>query len=130
MAHSLVNLLPLSFRSVFSHIFYITLLIALALTLWIIFNLFEQLIFFLASMGILLTRRCTAWTCSDYHHSDFVGYIEKYEYLCHKKFKAKDNQVFIILWHRTKYIVQYMCQLLFNWFSSNLYIWRIRNSDI
>ena len=58
-------------------------------------------------MGFLLTRRCTAWNCSDYHHSDFVGYIDKYEYLCHKKFKAKDNQVFIILWHRTKYIVQY-----------------------
>lgn len=77
-------------------------------------------------MGILLTRRCTAWTCSDYHHSDFVGYIDKYEYLCHKKFKAKDNQVFIILWHRTKYIVQYMCQLLFNRFYSDLYICRIR----
>jgi hypothetical protein len=46
MAYSLVNLLPLSFRSVFSHIFYITLLIAIALTFWIIFNLFEQLIFF------------------------------------------------------------------------------------
>jgi hypothetical protein len=46
MAYSLVNLLPLSLRSVFSHIFYITLSIAIALTFWIIFNLFEQLIFF------------------------------------------------------------------------------------
>ena len=46
MAYSLVNLLPLSFRLVFSHIFYITLSIAIALTFWIIFNLFEQLIFF------------------------------------------------------------------------------------
>jgi hypothetical protein len=46
MAYSLVNLLPLSLRSVFSHIFYITLSTAIALTFWIIFNLFEQLIFF------------------------------------------------------------------------------------
>jgi hypothetical protein len=46
MAYSLVNLLPLSLRSVFSHIFYIMLSIAIALTFWIIFNLFEQLIFF------------------------------------------------------------------------------------
>jgi hypothetical protein len=46
MAYSLVNLLPLSLRSVFSHIFYITLSIAIALTFWIIFNLSEQLIFF------------------------------------------------------------------------------------
>jgi hypothetical protein len=46
MAYSLVNLLPLSLRSVFSHIFYITLSTAIALTFWIIFTLFEQLIFF------------------------------------------------------------------------------------
>lgn len=46
MSYSLVNLLPLSFKLVFSHVFYIALTIAIALTFWIIFNLFEQLIFF------------------------------------------------------------------------------------
>jgi hypothetical protein len=46
MSYSLVNLLPLSFRLVFSNVFYIALTIAIAFTFWIIFNLFEQLIFF------------------------------------------------------------------------------------
>jgi hypothetical protein len=46
MSYSLVNHLPLSFKLVFSHVFYIALTIAIALTFWIIFNLFEQLIFF------------------------------------------------------------------------------------
>ena len=46
MSASLVNLLPLSFKLVFSRIFYIALTIAIAFTFWIIFNLFEQLIFF------------------------------------------------------------------------------------
>jgi hypothetical protein len=46
MSYSLVNLLPLSFKLVFSHVFYIALTIVIALTFWIIFNLFEQLIFF------------------------------------------------------------------------------------
>jgi hypothetical protein len=42
MSYSLANLLPLSFKLVFSHVFYIALTIAVALTFWIIFNLFEQ----------------------------------------------------------------------------------------
>lgn len=46
MLYSLVNLLPLSFKLVFSYVFYVALTIAIALTFWIIFNLFEQLIFF------------------------------------------------------------------------------------
>jgi hypothetical protein len=46
MSASLVNLLPLSFKLVFSRVFYIALTIAIAFTFWIIFNLFEQLIFF------------------------------------------------------------------------------------
>ena len=46
MSYSLVNLLPLSFKLVFSNVFYIALTIAIAFTFWIIFNLFEQLIFF------------------------------------------------------------------------------------
>lgn len=46
MTSSLVSLLPLSFRLVFSRVFYIALTIAIAFTFWIIFNLFEQLIFF------------------------------------------------------------------------------------
>jgi hypothetical protein len=40
------HLLPLSFKLVFSRVFYIALTIAIAFTFWIIFNLFEQLIFF------------------------------------------------------------------------------------
>lgn len=46
MTSSLVSLLPLSFRLVFSRVSYIALTIAIAFTFWIIFNLFEQLIFF------------------------------------------------------------------------------------
>jgi hypothetical protein len=42
MSYPLANLLPLSFKLVFSHVFYIALTIAVALTFWIIFNLFEQ----------------------------------------------------------------------------------------
>ena len=46
MTSSLVSLLPLSFRLVSARVFYIALTIAIAFTFWIIFNLFEQLIFF------------------------------------------------------------------------------------
>lgn len=42
MSYSLANLLPLSFKLVYSHVFYIALTIAIALTFWITFNLFEQ----------------------------------------------------------------------------------------
>ena len=129
MAYSLVNLLPLSFRSVFSHIFYITLLIAIALTFWIIFNLFEQLIFFWPVWVYYLPEDALLGLVVTTITAILLGILISRN-ICHKKFKAKDNQVFIILWHRTKYIVQYMCQLLFNRFSSDLYIWRIRNSDI
>lgn len=40
------NLLPLSFRIVFSDILYIALAASIAITFWIVFNLFEQLLFF------------------------------------------------------------------------------------
>jgi hypothetical protein len=125
MAYSLVNLLPLSFRPVFSHIFYITLLIAIALTFWIIFNLFEQLIFFWPVWVYYLPEDALLGLVVTTITAILLGILISMN-ICHKKFKAKDNQVFIILWHRTKYIVQYMCQLLF----TDLYIWRIRNSDI
>jgi hypothetical protein len=46
MTFSLVSLLPLSFKLVFSRVLYIELTFAVAFTFWIIFNLFEQLIFF------------------------------------------------------------------------------------
>jgi hypothetical protein len=46
MTFSLVSLLPLSFKLVFSRVIYIELTFAVAFIFWIIFNLFEQLIFF------------------------------------------------------------------------------------
>jgi hypothetical protein len=83
MSYSLVNHLPLSFKLVFSRVFYIALTIAIALTFWIIFNLFEQLIFFWPIWVFYLPEDVLLGFVVINFTADFVRYPDKFEYLRH-----------------------------------------------
>jgi hypothetical protein len=82
-------------RIAFSRWHYIVIAGVISTLFWIIFSVFDQLLFF-ACHCILPTRRCHFGIYSLHYNCNPFRDCYKYEYLCVKTFKGFENKLWII----------------------------------
>ena len=85
MARRTIYAMLLSIKIVFNSWIYIVLTGAVAAIFWIVFNIFDQLLFF-SPVCILPTMRCIRRLCPFKHNCDSSGHHGEHEHICAQTF--------------------------------------------
>ena len=116
----------LSIKIVFSSWIYIVLAGAVASIFWIIFNIFDQLLFF-SPVCILPTMRCIRRLCPFKHNCDSSGHHGEHEHICAQTFaQVRYKFCFIFLRFYYQRNFKHMHKLFFTGLSSCFRTWRSR----
>jgi hypothetical protein len=100
---NLKTTIPLAFKMVFSNPVYIAIAAAIFTTLWIVFSVFDQLLFFSPVVTFYLPIDAIAGFILK-HNFSINGDIGCHECICNLKFKVKVRQIiFLRLYSRYFY---------------------------